>query len=410
MKKLLMLLLLLSAIFVLASCSLPTIGGGTTDGDNTNDCTHVDEDNNTLITSGESKKATCTEDGCTADRHCVKCGFIEVESEVIPKTGHTWTITPAVEATCLADGSTEGVKCGVCRKIQIPVQKIDKLEHQVVRSADVEATCTTPGYKGGTHCVKCLTSIDPPDEVIPPFGHERDSGSHIIIKTQGKEPTCTEAGLVANAWCVICNKEIITAKEIPATGHTPVVLDEDKGIAPTCNSVGYTDRVTCSVCKIELEPKTEIAIDPTAHPEASDTTRENVAAIAPTCHSDGYTAAEKCTACGNYTVEPELDTNRPEHIMADVEGTAVAADCGAETDGRTADRKCQNEDCEHLIEGEVIKFEHIWGEWTVEVEAEVGKEGIKNSECTVCHKPTTETIPALDDDDMPDHIDPDGAI
>ncbi len=418
MKKLFVLLTLMLAIFVLASCGDDTppaddnkvqLGGGDPN------CSHTYESNDTAMDIRDDKKPSCTEAGSTGIKYCTLCNYVEALAEEIPATGHTTAVIPAVEATCAEAGSTAGVKCTKCNTTLKVPEVIPAIPHHIVPSLDVPATCTTTGYTGGTHCDQCLTTITAP-EVVKPFGHERDSGEHITVTEEGYAPTCTETGLTDNAFCTICQTEVISAQEIPATGHTAkVVVDEENGIKasclPTCSTVGYTDHVICEVCESVLEQQTEIDIDPAAHPEANEETREEIAAVAPTCFSDGTTAGEKCTACGEDTIIPEADTNRPEHTMEDVPDTAIAPDCANETNGCTADRKCSVVGCGHTVEGEVIEFEHILDEWITTIEPEVGKDGERYTHCTECGKYMEEVIPALPEgDDLPDNLDPDGVV
>ena len=70
---------------------------------------HTWEDNYTV-----DKAATCTEDG-SKSIHCKNCGVVK-DSEVIPKTGHKLTHTPAKAATCTEDGNIEYWYCDVCGK------------------------------------------------------------------------------------------------------------------------------------------------------------------------------------------------------------------------------------------------------------------------------------------------------
>lgn len=68
----------------------------------------------------EVKDATCTEDGLKT-RHCQNDGCNEVESEVIPATGHTfgeWTVT--TPATCETDGQ-ETRTCADCNETETRV-------------------------------------------------------------------------------------------------------------------------------------------------------------------------------------------------------------------------------------------------------------------------------------------------
>ncbi|MCQ2528214.1 MAG: leucine-rich repeat protein [Saccharofermentans sp.] len=66
---------------------------------------------------GESKDATCTEDGLKAGVKCDRCELILQDKEVIPAKGHTEVIDIAIPATDTKGGYTEGIHCSVCKLI-----------------------------------------------------------------------------------------------------------------------------------------------------------------------------------------------------------------------------------------------------------------------------------------------------
>ena len=82
----------------------------------------------------EYQAATCTEPGNIAYWHCTVCdnyfkdaaGLTEVslENTIIPATGHTVVIDPAVPATETNTGLTEGTHCSVCNEILVAQEVI----------------------------------------------------------------------------------------------------------------------------------------------------------------------------------------------------------------------------------------------------------------------------------------------
>ena len=221
----------------------------------------------------EVKDATCTENGLKT-RHCQNDGCNEVESEVIPATGHTfgeWTVTtPATcetegqeertcadcnetetrvikalghefvdytynnDATCEKDG-TETAKCTRCDKTDTRVAEGTKLGHELKEEILTNPTCETAGSKKIT-CSRC----DYEEIVeIPAIGHKWNDGE---VTTA---PTCTEEG-VKTFTCQ--NDPSHTRTEvIPALGHD---LKETIVKAPTCTETG-SKKVACTRCDYE---------------------------------------------------------------------------------------------------------------------------------------------------------------
>ena len=221
----------------------------------------------------EVKDATCTENGLKT-RHCQNDGCNEVESEVIPATGHTfgeWTVTtPATcetegqeertcadcnetetrvikalghefvdytynnDATCEKDG-TETAKCTRCDKTDTRVAEGTKLGHELKEEILTNPTCETAGSKKIT-CSRC----DYEEIVeIPAIGHKWNDGE---VTTA---PTCTKEG-VKTFTCQ--NDPSHTRTEvIPALGHD---LKETIVKAPTCTETG-SKKVACTRCDYE---------------------------------------------------------------------------------------------------------------------------------------------------------------
>ena len=85
-----------------------------------------------------SKAATCTEDGNVAYWYCTRCDryfsdvngsrAIALADTVIPATGHTVVIDPAVPATYESTGLTEGSHCFVCGAVIVAQEVVPKPE------------------------------------------------------------------------------------------------------------------------------------------------------------------------------------------------------------------------------------------------------------------------------------------
>ena len=249
----------------------------------------------------EVKDATCTEDGLKT-RHCQNDGCKEVESEVIPATGHTfgeWTVTtPATcetegqetrtcadcnetetrvikalghefvdytynnDATCEKDG-TETAKCTRCDKTDTRVAEGTKLGHELKEEILTNPTCETAGSKKIT-CSRC----DYEEIVeIPAIGHKWNDGE---VTTA---PTCTKEG-VKTFTCQ--NDPSHTRTEVvPALGHD---LKETIVKAPTCTETG-SKKVACTRCDYE-DSQVEI-------PALGHKWDDGVVTKAPTCTETG---------------------------------------------------------------------------------------------------------------------------
>ncbi len=75
---------------------------------------------------------TCTKVGLTPGQKCDLCARILEQQQLIPATGHTEVIDPAVDPTCTEMGLTEGKHCSVCNEILTPQQEIPALGHDYV--------------------------------------------------------------------------------------------------------------------------------------------------------------------------------------------------------------------------------------------------------------------------------------
>ena len=184
-----------------------------------------------------AKEPTCTEDGYSAKVWCPLCGAVEAEGGVIPATGHTEEIIPAVEPTCENPGLTEGIKCSVCGEI-LKAQKTGEpaTGHAYGEwTVSEEATCTKEGKKISV----CQNCGDTQTETIPAPGHREE-----IIPA--KATTCEEPGLTEGIRCSVCGEVLKEQKiEGEATGHNFGEYKTTK--AATALNTGFKTR-TCGVC------------------------------------------------------------------------------------------------------------------------------------------------------------------
>ncbi|MBO4413889.1 MAG: hypothetical protein J5830_04210 [Clostridia bacterium] len=225
-KIVLVTVMLLIAVFVLASCG---------------DCKHED------VVVDPAVAPTCTETGLTEGRHCAKCGAVIAAQETVPAAGHREEAVEARPATCTEAGHTEGVRCSVCGQTLSGMEVIPATGHTEEKVDGKPATCTEAGYAEGVICSVCGEKISGCDE-IPATGHT-------VVEYEGKPATCTEAGTLGGSFCSVCGETLSGMEVIPATGHTEEVIP---GREATATSAGLTEGVKCSVCGEILVAQEEI--------------------------------------------------------------------------------------------------------------------------------------------------------
>ena len=134
-------------------------------------CTKAGREGNGLVckTCGEiqvestvipSTGHTMVDADCETPKHCINCDYTEGEA-----LGHTEAILPAVAATCQKTGLTEGKYCSVCNKYLVLREEIEKLPHTEVEIPAVAATDTKYGWTAGTKCAVCDEILVAPERV-----------------------------------------------------------------------------------------------------------------------------------------------------------------------------------------------------------------------------------------------------
>ena len=255
-----------------------------------------------------STAATCKEEGKVV-KTC-SCG--DINTEVIPKSDHSWKTSITKKATCTQNGEQTRT-CSVCKITE--TEEIPKLEHKYEIVRTVNATCSEIGCVTKV-CKFCKNSID---EEIPKKDH--------IYISNTTDATCVEDGS-KDEKCVVCG-DTKTIEIIKAKGHEYKVTKEQ---APTCMTTGvqestctrcgdkqivmlekiehvYTNETLpagCEVdgykktyCKFCEEVKEEIVLPATGHDYRS------IAITPSTCTQHG-TMEKKCSRCNNI-VKEELD-------------------------------------------------------------------------------------------------------
>ncbi|MBQ2699549.1 MAG: leucine-rich repeat protein [Clostridia bacterium] len=203
MKKAILVLLMAAVLLALTGCS----------------CKHEE----TTLTHAVA--ATCTQEGYTGDKVCVKCNETVEKGEAIPAAGHT-PAEPvnALEAWCDRDGYTGDVYCTVCNELLTQGEAIPMLGHAEdgVQPA-VAATCEEDGREESVMCSRCLL-VTQPGAAIPALGHQWTGDD------EGLEATCLKDGYTAERTCALCQKTE-PRQTIEKLQEHPY---DDKGICTSC--------------------------------------------------------------------------------------------------------------------------------------------------------------------------------
>lgn len=235
-------------------------------------------------------EATCLVDG-TIYYEC-KCG--ETDEEVIPATGHTPVVDPAVDATCTTPGKTEGSHCGVCGETIVAQEDTAVLDHtEVVLPAKI-ATCTETGLTLGKVCAVCETVLLAQEEV--------KALGHTEVVVEGFAPTCTKPGLTDGKFCSACKAILEAQKFIPATGHKFEVVKKTVKEA-TCTEKGVIECKSLCACGEQWGKTWYEFTDENGHDMVTD------AAVAPTCTKPGLTEGSHCKNCNFKIVQKFVPAN-----------------------------------------------------------------------------------------------------
>ncbi len=206
LKKLMVLLLVLTVAFCFAACSgdepeetKPKLNPGDAN------CEHVWTEWEVV------KENTCSKNG-KQERECETCG--KEEEETLLAYGHSYS----------------GGQCIECEK------KAKECDHEETYNVVLkQATCTSDGEERKV-CDRCKAVVD--YQYISAFWHN-ETETVVVL-----QPTCTEDGKEQQI-CKLCN-EVVYEYTIWSSGHDYTYID---GQAPTCTEIGWYSYKRCNVCE-----------------------------------------------------------------------------------------------------------------------------------------------------------------
>ena len=380
--------------------------------------------------------ATCTAPGVRTYT-CSKCQ--DTKTEPIPALTHNMTHFPAKAATCGAPGNTEYYSCSRCNKYfsdangtneivkdswviaasgnhdydeevtkqpsctekgekkltckvcnHIKTVETPALGHETTLTPAKAATCGVAGnsaYYTCSRCNKYFSDANGANEIAKDSWVIPASGNHDYDEEVTKQPSCTEKG-EKKLTCKVCSHT--KTVEIPAQGHD---MTKTPAKAATCVAAGNTEYYSCSRCQkhfSDVNGANEIAENSWIIPATGVHTYTETVTKKATCTEKGEKKLV-CSVCDDTkTVEIDALGHNEETVEVTKPATCIV-------DGEKV-YKCSR--CGEVQKTEVIKAEgHKFStEWTVDVEATVGKAGSKSHHCLNCDERADVTeIPALTD-------------
>ncbi len=277
-----------------------------------------------------------------------------------------------VNATC-SEAGLKHKECVSCKK-SLETATIETTAHTEEIIPGKPATCSEKGVTDGKKCSVCEKILLEQQEIA--------IKNHTEEIVAGVSPTCTKTGLTEGKICSACKAVLVEQKEIPVTNHTEEIID---GKAATCTETGLTSGKKCSVCGTILVKQDEIPV--------KKHTEETVAGKKPSCTETGLTDGKKCSVCGTVLVKQEEIP-----VIKHTDETVAGKKPSCMETGLTDGKKCSVCGTVTLEQKELAALGHSESDWIIDKNAEIGVEGSKHTECTVCKEVIkTEKIPAMID-------------
>ncbi len=315
--------------------------------------------------TGAAFPPTCTQDGRTEWKYCVRCEEILVPYETVPAFGHT----PDASAVC-----TEDQCCIVCGEVlrakasHIPGEAATCLKGQECTVCHAElspASEHTPGAPAtcasGQYCLVCKEELAPESHVPGPPATCTDGQSCTLcgLTLDPGGHTAEPATCTMGSYCTVCYEELSEP-----LSHVP-------GPAPTC-----TTNQVCTLCGLELAPDNGHAPDVDA-----------------SCTEDSV-----CLTCGDVLIKAYG------HTLSEFAGCTESQYClicyetlvfATEHTPGTEATCTQAQECLACNAELMPPLGHGVLDWTVDKEPDFGVAGNKRGNCSLCGETLTEEIPAL---------------
>ena len=263
-----------------------------------------------------------------------------------------------VDPKCDAKGYTE-YRCTECHAYY-QANWVDELPHDWKTLSSTKPTCTEDGELN-RKCRECGT-----EETVS----NGEATGHSYKDGQVIPSTCSAEGYTLHK-CENCNYEY-RDNYTPLADHS---YEERVTQEPTCKQVGYK-KLSCIHCDYSYTE--EIGRSSCKYVESA---RQEAT------HSEkGWTAYE-CEYCGSTKKADYVDP-----LSYDLEFQVITKPtCTAEGLGKNV---CKD-GCGYEKEEIIPATGHVYGEWTVELEATEMTQGLKSRVCLICTEKESESIPKL---------------
>ena len=296
----------------------------------------------------------CTEQGFTT--YTCACGDSYV-SDYTDAIGHIYKAVITTPATHFKEGlMTYTCVCG-----ESYTEAIEKLTRHIYDRVIIAPNCTERGFT--TYTCACGDSY---------VSDYTDATGHIYNAVITTPATHFKEGLIT--YTCVCGESYTEAiTKLPTHTYNAIVT------VPSCTKRGYTT-YACGCGDSYVADY----VDATGHNHTSEITT-------PATHLSDGVKTFTCVCGDNYT---ETIAKLTEHTYNSI---VTVPDCINK--GYTT-YICECGDT--YVTDYVEATSHVEGKWTVVIPADIGKEGLEKTNCTLCGKEFSRTIGALEDDSTSD--------